>query len=440
MARRFIPFALFALPALTLSIGVAAASGPTLQARSYDVYGSPAPMEEAPMKGLDGYEGDVLLASRRGMAEPTITIDTENISLADLAASRSRGAEWLKGVQKNDGGWGAGSWGTDDPAAPSDVATTSMAILALVRDANGSDVHDDAINRAVRYVAAVVERSPADSARLDVPEGTQPQYKLGQTVDTHLAALMLGEVEGTFDDATNRIVSNAHQLVIGKVQMAQNSDGSFDSNGWAPVLSSSIAATSLDRAVQLGYDVDDEVLAKNDAYQKDKIDRDGNVDTSAGAGVDLYAAASALKGNREAEKRAPVSSPRAEEARVARQAAAGRVTGDSSGALFTGFGSAGGEEMLSYMMISDTLAEDGGKDWVQWEKKVGAYLVGTQNADGSWAGAHCITSRTFVTASAMMSLGAGDFAKVRASRDGVESGVRKASTDGIFAPDHSTVR
>jgi hypothetical protein len=75
-----------------------------------------------------------------------------------------------------------------------------------------------------------------------------------------------------------------------------------------------------------------------------------------------------------------------------------------------GYGSIGGEEMLSYMMISDTLAAMGGDEWTAWEGKVGGFLVGTQNADGSWAGHHCITSPVFVTAGAVMTLAAGDFA------------------------------
>jgi hypothetical protein len=80
--------------------------------------------------------------------------------------------------------------------------------------------------------------------------------------------------------------------------------------------------------------------------------------------------------------------------------------------------------MLAYTMISDTLAEDGGKDWNAWETKINSYLTGIQNADGSWSGHHCITSTTFVTATALMTLGAADHAKLvaaRATSDGTKS-------------------
>jgi hypothetical protein len=87
-------------------------------------------------------------------------------------------------------------------------------------------------------------------------------------------------------------------------------------------------------------------------------------------------------------------------------AAASKVAGDQ-GTLMAGFGSIGGEEMLSYMMISDALSAGGGEDWVAWQAKIGPYLGGIQNADGSWSGHHCITSAPFTTAAAVMTLGAG---------------------------------
>ncbi len=414
MSSRLLRIAALAAPVLALSFGTALADR-----RAY----SP-------------YEGDVLIDEvqiNTGAARPGF--DPNNVTDKDIIHTRKQGADWLVSIQKDNGGWGAGDWGTDSVQAPADVATTSIVVLALIRDAAGSDRHEDAIVRGVRYVTQVVEKSPKDSARLAVPEGTQPQYKLGQLVDTHMAAMMLGEVAGTLDDQTNRMVDGAHRTVIRKVQLAQNDDGSFDSNGWAPVLSTSIAAQSLDRAIELGVEVDDEVMERNDRYQAAQVDSSGSFDTSAGAGVDLYAAATTLRGNAQAKRRAPKASARAEEAEEAQAAAQTRIAGDSSGQLFAGFGSIGGEEMLSYMMISDTLAEEGGDDWKSWQPKVGAYLVGTQNNDGSWAGHHCITSRTFTTAAAMMTLGAGDAARVRAARVTGGEPAKKAS---VFAPDHGT--
>mgnify|MGYP000722086735 CR=1 FL=1 len=326
--------------------------------------------------------------------------------------ARRKGSEFLKKIQKKDGGWGAGNWGQPDDGAPSDVATTAMVLLALHRDANGTDIHDASIRKGVEYTLASIASAPRDSAKVTTPEGTQPQRKLGALVDTHLAAMMLSEIAGTLDDETNIAMDKGFGQVVAKVQLAQNADGSFDGNGWAPVLSNSIAATSLMRADERGIEVDQEVLDRSEKYQAAQVAGDGSVDTSTGAGVDLYAVAGSLRTNSMGAKRK--GSANTQEATRAAEASATRVANDAD-RLMAGFGSVGGEEMLGYMMISDTLAEEGGDRWETWEGKVGAYLVGIQNADGSWVGHHCITSRTFTTAAAVMALGSGDYAQRQAA-------------------------
>jgi len=355
---------------------------------------------------------------------------TAGVATAEqISTARAGGAKWLLSVQGKDGGWGAGSRGAEDPNAPSDVATTAMSALALMRDGGGVDVHRDAIARAANFVARSVLDSAGDSPRIKGPTNTQPQYKLGALVDTHLAALMLGELVGQLDDATNVVVNQAHDKVLGKVQMAQKADGSFDGEGWAPVLSSSIAASSLVQAQAMGKEVAPEVMERSARYEAGKV-AGGSFDASAGAGVELYSVATTLRGNSQAKAQAgtPAELKAAEDAE---QAAAQRVAADADGRLMAGFGSAGGEEMLSYMMISDTLVETGGDAWTKWNGKVGGYLVSTQNADGSWAGHHCITSRTFVTASAMMSLGAENGLALRAARSQPASD----SATAAFSPD-----
>lgn len=334
-------------------------------------------------------------------------IRTGGTASADATKARERGVTWLKQHQKTDGGWSSGAHGTTGAEAQSDVATTAFAVLALMRDANGTDAHRDAVTKGTLFVVKAVETAP-EGPRLNTPEGTQIQYKLGQLVDTHMASMMLGEVAGKLDKETDRRVQNALDKVIGKVMAAQNADGSFDANGWAPVLSSSIASQGLTRAAELGRKVDEDVLAKADKYNSGLAGESG-FDASSGAGVQLYAVASALRGAANTQSRdgavaaAPAEAKRAKEAEGRAQAA---VTGDS-GALMAGFGSIGGEEMLSYMMISDTLAEKGDKAWTDWEGRVGAFLVGQQNADGSWTGHHCITSQAFTTAGGIMTLASG---------------------------------
>jgi len=217
-------------------------------------------------------------------------------------------------------------------------------------------------------------------------------------VDTHMAALVLTETAGRYGAAMDAKIDAALVQVLRKVQAAQGADGSFDSNGWAPILSHSIAAQSLINAKEQGRMVDEDVLKKAEAYNDALVDgATGRADSSKGAGVGLYGAATGLSTNAQSARGGNKS------ARAKADAAQGAIMSNTE-AMIQGFGSVGGEEMLSYMMISDTLATDGGKDWKSWEKRIGTHLTTTQNADGSWSGHHCITSTTFVTATALMTL------------------------------------
>ena len=69
-----------------------------------------------------------------------------------------------------------------------------------------------------------------------------------------------------------------------------------------------------------------------------------------------------------------------------------------------GFGSNGGEEFLSFLSISEALLVKGGKDWTEWDAKMTKGLEKAQDKDGSWAGHHCITGKTFCTAAAALVL------------------------------------
>ena len=330
----------------------------------------------------------------------------------DAAGARKRAAVWLLEHQHADGGWSSGNHGTTGADAPSDVATTAFAVMALSRDAGVKGTHDVAIEKGVRFVVHAVETAPP-GPRLATPEGTQIQYKLGQLVDTHLASLMLTEVLPKLEGDLQRRAKVALQKVVDKVEAAQNADGSFDANAWAPVLSDAIAAQSLSGAANLGIEVDEEVLAKSDEYQAAQ-GAGGSFDTSKGAGVKLYAVASGMRSNDVAAQRVGASAPPAEakaKAEAAEREAVASVRAETS-EIIAGFGSIGGEEMLSYMMISDTLAQKGGKEFADWQTQIGKTLASAQNADGSWVGHHCITSQAFATAGGVLVLSAGDHAAI----------------------------
>ena len=70
----------------------------------------------------------------------------------------------------------------------------------------------------------------------------------------------------------------------------------------------------------------------------------------------------------------------------------------------TAFSQAGGEEFLAFHLITETMLQKGGEDWKTWFPVVRDKMVSVQNSDGSWTGHHCITSRTFCTAAAILVL------------------------------------
>ena len=64
----------------------------------------------------------------------------------------------------------------------------------------------------------------------------------------------------------------------------------------------------------------------------------------------------------------------------------------------------GGEEFFSYLNISDSLRRSGGQEWQKWNTDITSKILKMQNNDGTWAGHHCITGRTFVTSTALLVL------------------------------------
>lgn len=357
-----------------------------------------APAQEVP--------DDIFGRTSTGLAAST------NPSQAKSALeSQHMGADWLVSVQGADGGWGAGAMGTRDAGMPSDVATTAYTVMALTRDAVGSDRHLKPRLRGIEFVVRAIETAP-EGPRLNTPQGTQPQHKLGPLIDTHLAAQMLGQVVATLPDkALKDRASKAYDVVLAKVQQSQTADGRFDQGGWASQLSSGIATEALEVAKAQDRKVDDEVLDKAQARNEQVANMSGDgFDASESAGVQLYSVATSARAAKKAKDRHTRDGNAPEAAQAERISGKGTTAAADQGVI-SGFGSVGGEENLSYNMIADTLAEEGGKEWVEWSENINKTLMASQNANGSWVGHHCITSPVFVSAGAVMTLSAGAWAE-----------------------------
>jgi hypothetical protein len=213
------------------------------------------------------------------------------------------------------------------------------------------------------------------------------------------------------------------------------------------VLSLGLCSKFLNRAAQQQVAVKDEVLKRDFAQSVAALDRktgdfkaakpaaSGPVaariaaDVAGDAGVTLYSTATGASRindfgvtSRERERVArriladraakPADKERArgelrqiEEVKSVQQAAVeGIVRRLDDQQFLAGFGNNGGEEFLSYMNISEMLRAQGGDEWRQWDQSVTNNLERIQNQDGSWSGQHCITGRTFCTATALLTL------------------------------------
>ena len=96
------------------------------------------------------------------------------------------------------------------------------------------------------FIVARVEAAPAEGLGIKTKQGTQIQRKLGQYVDTFLATIVLTQVDGRMgDEAVAGRVHGALEKCVAKVESNQQKDGSWNTDGWAPVISTSLASRGL---------------------------------------------------------------------------------------------------------------------------------------------------------------------------------------------------
>jgi hypothetical protein len=319
-------------------------------------------------------------------------------------------------VQGADGGWGQDG-GEASSARPgerlessgNDLANTAVAALALLQ---AGRQYEPNVERALAFILQRIEASPVDGLAITDRQGTQIQRKLGPCIDTFLSSMLLAEVDGRASTpALNARIRKALQKTVAKIEKHQQSDGSWNiAGGWAPVLGTSMASRSLFEAKNKGVTVDDAVLKRAETYTVSALSApkpaaggvaaSGSVARSAvaapaeAAGVALYQNAQALE---------QLSRTAADRVQNARQISA--IQGQLGDAAFvSGYGSMGGEELFSYLNISDSMKRVGGDAWPKWHADITQKILVMQNNDGSWAGHHCITGRVAMTSAAMLNL------------------------------------
>lgn len=364
---------------------------------------------------------------------PTFVTEPDVTQPRPIAPFVEKALTWLVEAQHPDGGWGAGSHANQQERNPSQVATdpatTAFTAMALLRAGHTPTAGDyrGAVRRATEYLVSAIERAPEVGPKITDLEGTQPQSKLGQIVDTSMAANFLAKVLPLYPDADalRPRVSAALDKCLAKLQGSQKTDGSWTTSGWATVLQSSMSCSALEFAQVAGKQVDAEALTKARDFQKGNFDRaTGAVKADTAAGVDLYAFAASQRATageaRAADEviaaaksagtldasatvtednlvKAGMSAPQASTLNRAFEMNGAQIAGMNNEQLLSGFGNNGGEEYLSHMMTSESLVITGGEPWQLWNDKMHERLAKVQSPDGSWTGHHCITSPVFCT-------------------------------------------
>ena len=402
----------------------------------------------------------------RCAVEPKPLSEAVKKGLAFLAAGQQDDGGWGQGGGWRTGGKDGGRVEGQAVADPSDVGNTCIVLLAFFRAGHTATEGDyrDAVKKGLRFVYERVEKADGKDLYVTDVRNTQLQSKIGPYADTFLATLMLSELKGHAgaDDAR---LAKCLDKAIDKIAKNQKDDGTFAGNGgWAPVLSQGVANKALTRARQNGVAVKDEQIARvatqsrNAAVSSEIAARPaggisggigggiggGGIGGGSGfgggvgggkgimggdAGVPLYAR-SQLSGNFQdvvnsvsadaAKAKAVLADPKAPQAEKDKAkntvAEAEKLSGENSrlqnaialdakdGRFVAGFGSNGGEEFLSFLNLSETMLVRGGKDWADWDGKMQESLPKAQDKNGSWSGHHCITGKTFCTASALLVL------------------------------------
>ena len=380
---------------------------------------------------------------------PTVVINqpppppAPNGEAKPIPAFVDTGLAWLADAQFENGGWGAGSHSRQDVRDPRavqiDPATTAFSAMALMR--SGSTLNEGPyhthVKKALLYMVDLVESYPEEGAFISNIKGTQPQAKLGQNIDVSMTAQFftraLPHIQN--DPQLENRVRKALATCLVKLQRTQSADGSWnDRGGWASVLQSAMANSAFEMAADADIEIDDKVLEKSRAYQRQNVDvESGEVRTEQAAGISLYSLSS--------NQRATAKEAKKVEELVLRGRADGVLSAESAAAptvddlatmgveadeaqklvssyrqnemtremlkkddVLRGFGNNGGEEFLSFMMTSESLVVTGGDDWESWYARMHNLLSSVQNGDGSWSGHHCITSPVFCTAAVILAM------------------------------------
>jgi hypothetical protein len=274
-----------------------------------------------------------------------------------LTAALDKVMDKIEKNQRKDGTWENGGW------AP--ILSQGIAAKALNRAVALGDIEVNATT-----VIAAQTFAAGQMAMVEAPAAGAPVLAAGEPAPVA---------------ASGRIVTTGPVATFSGIDVA----GARRGEGAVPFAAATPAAPG-DAGIALYSESANSAAVIDAAGNADKLEKDYREALArAGSEEEMRIAQSGLE-----------SVARLRENQVAARGALVRHLDDPG--FLAGFGNNGGEEYLSYMNISESLAQQGGAEWEKWDRSMCENLARVQNDDGSWTGHHCITGRTFCTAAALL--------------------------------------
>ena len=296
-----------------------------------------------------------------------------------------KGNKWLRRAFNRDGSFGI------DIGQPPDIGCTAVVGLSLLAQGNTllEGPHSAMLKDMTGYLLRCIDAMPSDD--ITSAMNTQLQRKIGRHAHSFFAATFLAQVLG--QGWADEQIRPALGKLLATIAKMQTPNGSWAGEAWAPVLGQVMGWISLRAGNNAGYKVEGSAIKVADYLVKLMEKNIG--DRGGGWMMTLYKNATGVR---------VLHTMGRDKEKIAKDALQGvfqLVTRDMQA-----FTNAGGEEYLAFHLITETLLQRGGDEWGRWFPVVRDKMIKTQNADGSWTGKHCITSRVFCTAAAILVLSA----------------------------------
>lgn len=311
-----------------------------------------------------------------------------------IRASQRRAIAWLRKAQNADGSWGL------EPGAKPDLPCTCVAILALMGDGStmSRGKHSVAIRKGLAWVS---RRAKAHKYKIPRDRESHISVKLGTEIQGFLITLLCAEAHGKEDnrDLQNTLNKTLRSMVA-TIGQQQRDDGSWNSQVFAPLLATGSAWMALRVGYMSGANAGKSSADKTLGYVLNKIDKNtGVIGGAHRGGRDSYRFFGQAVGLRVLFGMGMGESKIADKA-VDALFKHGYKPYDRS------FISEGENYMAAWYSTQALFGErrKGKPRYHRWYKRITTTLLDCQNADGSWRGTACITSRVFSTACASLTL------------------------------------